>query len=166
MLCSGKCPEADHFHECLVERTSVRPSLSLLVFNEMNCIPSRSIRRRSATISAGSVCGLFATIFVMGVFPGFWTLAIGLSLGGFFAAGFAVMQSTLIYMTAPPGMSGRFLGLMTISIGTGVIGFANIGLMAELFGGSDALIMIAAQSVLPMALIGWRWKELTQGEDG
>ena len=55
-------------------------------------------------------------------------------------------------------MRGRFLGLMTICIGAGVIGFANVGLTAEVFGAADALWIIALEGVIPMLLIlrGWR----------
>ena len=119
--------------------------------------------RRFRAIYFGAVCALFATILVMGLAPGFWTLAIGLCLGGFCAAAFAVMQSTLIYMVAPPGMTGRFLGLMTISIGTGVIGFANIGLTADVVGGSQALVVIALESIPAMIAIAWGWSRLRTG---
>ena len=57
-------------------------------------------------------------------------------------------------------MRGRLLGLMTICIGTGLIGFANVGFTAELFGASNAVWIIALQGLVPMLLIGWRWREL------
>lgn len=117
-------------------------------------------RRWWRPIYFGSVCALIGTILMIGLFPGFWTLAIGLCVGGLCAAGFAAMQSTLIYVAAPPGMEGRFLGLMTICIGAGVIGFANIGLLADQFGGSGALFALGLQGAVPMALIAWRWREL------
>ena len=106
----------------------------------------------------GGTMLLILVIFAIGLLPGFWTLTLGLALGGLCAAGFAVMQSTLIYHAAPPEMRGRFLGLMTICIGAGVIGFANVGLTAEVFGAADALWIIALEGVIPMLLIlrGWR----------
>lgn len=108
----------------------------------------------------GGVMILTLTILMMGAFPGFLTLTIGLAIGGLCSAGFAVMQSTLIYHTAPPEMRGRFLGLMTICIGTGVIGFANVGLTAEVFGASNALLIIGAQGIIPLLLIARGWREL------
>ncbi|MEL7466216.1 MAG: MFS transporter [Pseudomonadota bacterium] len=114
----------------------------------------------------GGVMILSLTILAMGAFPGFWTLTIGLAIGGFCSAGFAVMQSTLIYQTAPVEMRGRFLGLMTISIGTGVIGFANVGLTAEVFGASNALLIIGAQGIIPLLLIARGWRELRFGGGG
>ncbi len=49
---------------------------------------------------------------------------------------------------------------MTICIGTGLIGFANVGLTAEAFGASNAVLIIALEGVIPMLLIGWRWRHL------
>ena len=49
---------------------------------------------------------------------------------------------------------------MTIAIGTGVIGFANIGITAEFFGAANSVWILAAEGIIPMILIGWGWKEL------
>ena len=109
----------------------------------------------------GGVAVLFCFIILIGWFSGAWVLALGLSVGGFCTAGFAIMQSTLIYSVAPKAMTGRFLGLMTIAIGTGVIGFANIGLTAELVSASDALIIIGLEGLIPiLALAWWWWRDL------
>ncbi len=99
-------------------------------------------------------------VFFMGAVPGLIPLTVGLIAAGSFAACFSTMQSTLIYSVAPAEMRGRLLGLMTICIGTGVIGFANVGLTAELFGASNAVWIIALEGLVPMLLIGWRWREL------
>lgn len=108
-------------------------------------------------IYAGGTLGLLVMVGLLGAAPSLWTLALGLCVGGLCVACFAAMQTTLIYMVAPPGMQGRFLGLMTICIGTGVIGFANVGLTAELFGATNALWIIALEGLIPMALIVRRW---------
>ena len=99
-------------------------------------------------------------VFFIGMVPGLVPMAAGLIAAGSFAACFSTMQSTLIYSVAPAEMRGRLLGLMTICIGTGVIGFANVGLTAEIFGASNAVWIIALEGLVPMLLIGWRWREL------
>lgn len=107
------------------------------------------------------LCGvavLFCFIILMGLISGAWMLALGLSVGGLCTAGFAIMQSTLIYSVAPKAMTGRFLGLMTIAIGAGVIGFTNIGLTAELVGASNALIIIGLQGMIPILALAWWWR--------
>ncbi len=106
------------------------------------------------------VIGHLSAVFFLGVMPGIVPMAIGLVAAGSFAACFSTMQATLIYSVAPPEMRGRLLGLMTICIGTGVIGFANMGLTAELFGASAALWIVALEGLIPMILIGWGWREL------
>ncbi len=77
-------------------------------------------------------------------------------------AGFTTMQSTLIYSVAPPEMRGRLFGVLVICIGTGLIGFANVGLMGEWFGGSGAIRIVAAEGIIPLILIGIGWRELWQ----
>jgi MFS family permease len=79
---------------------------------------------------------------------------------GLCAAGFSTMQSTLIYTVAPPEMRGRLFGVLVICIGSGLIGFTNIGLMGEWFGGSTAMRIVAAEGLIPLLLIGYGWREL------
>ncbi len=79
---------------------------------------------------------------------------------GLAGACFTTMQSTLIYSVAPPQMRGRLFGLIVICIGTGLIGFANIGLMGEWFGGSAAIRIVAAEGLIPLLLVGIGWRQL------
>ncbi len=102
---------------------------------------------------------LFSLLFIGNV-PGLIPLMIGIISAGSFAACFSSMQSTLVYSVSPQEMRGRLLGLMTIAIGTGLVGFANVGITAEYFGGANAVWIIAAEGIIPMLLIGWWWKEL------
>ncbi|CAN0507961.1 unnamed protein product [Discosporangium mesarthrocarpum] len=104
--------------------------------------------------------GHLGAVFFVGMVPGLLPLTIGLIAAGSCAACFSTMQSTLIYSVAPPEMRGRLLGLMTICIGTGVIGFANVGITAELFGAANAVWIIALEGIVPMVIIGWKWREL------
>ena len=87
-------------------------------------------------------------------------MAVVLFFVGVMAAGFSTMQSTLIYSVAPPEMRGRLFGVLVICIGTGLIGFANIGLMGEWFGGSAAMRIVAAEGFIPLILIGVGWRQL------
>ena len=87
-------------------------------------------------------------------------MAVVLFFVGVMAAGFSTMQSTLIYSVAPPEMRGRLFGVLVICIGTGLIGFANSGLMGEWFGGSAAMRIVAAEGFIPLILIGVGWRQL------
>jgi len=79
---------------------------------------------------------------------------------GLAGACFTTMQATLIYSVAPPEMRGRLFGLMAICIGTGLIGFLNVGLMGEWFGGSAAIRIVAAEGLIPLLLVGIGWRQL------
>ncbi len=107
--------------------------------------------------------GCFAhlgAVFFIGVAPGVTGMVIGMIAAGLFIACFASMQATLVYTTAPVEMRGRYLGLLTISIGTGLIGFVNVGVTAEFFGAANALWILALEGTVPLAILGWTWKEL------
>lgn len=89
-------------------------------------------------------------------------MALILFCVGLGAAGFSTMQSTLIYAVAPAHMRGRMFGVMVICIGSGLFGFANIGLMGEWFGGAMAMRIVAAEGLIPLLLIGLAWRQLWQ----
>ena len=88
------------------------------------------------------------------------SMAVVLFFVGLASACFTTMQSTLIYSVAPPEMRGRLFGLLVICIGTGLIGFLNVGLMGEWFGGSAAIRIVAAEGLIPLLLVGIGWRQL------
>jgi len=87
-------------------------------------------------------------------------MAIAILCVGLSASGFSAMQSTLIYSVAPPNMRSRLFGLVVICIGTGLIGTANMGLMAEWVGAATAIRIVAVEGLIAMAAIGFGWREL------
>ena len=104
--------------------------------------------------------GVLCAVGLIGWAEDLTTLCIGLALAGFSTACFATMQSTLIYWVAPPEMRGRYLGLVSICIGAGLIGFANVGITAEIFGASAALRIIAAEGLVAVLLLAFWWRAL------
>jgi MFS family permease len=99
-------------------------------------------------------------VFLAGWMIEVFSMAAVLFCIGLAGACFTTMQSTLIYSVAPPGMRGRLFGLMAICIGTGLIGFFNVGLMGEWFGGSAAIRIVAAEGLIPLLLVGIGWRQL------
>ena len=75
-------------------------------------------------------------------------LAIGLA-----GACFSAMQSTLSYLNAPPEYRSRVLGVLTLCIGTGPIGFLHLGWLAETFGAPAALVITAAEGLLALLVL-------------
>ena len=66
---------------------------------------------------------------------------------------FAAMQSTLTYLGAPPELRSRVLGVLTLCIGTGPIGFFNVGWMAETFGVATALAVTSAEGLIALLVL-------------
>jgi len=109
------------------------------------------------TIYAGGTVCYLAAAFVVGSLGSAVPVALAIFGVGLAGACFGTMQSTLIYATAPEGMRGRMFGLLVLAIGTGLIGFANIGLMGELFGAAAAVRIVAAEGLLPLVVVIALW---------
>jgi MFS family permease len=99
-------------------------------------------------------------VFATGVAPGVVPTGLALLVTGLAAAAFSTMQSTLIYLTAPPAMRGRMFGLLVLCIGTGLVGFSNVGLMAEWFGAKAAIRIIAIEGLVALCFVGFGWRSL------
>jgi MFS family permease len=103
----------------------------------------------------GVVCYLImVVIFALAQSPALAGAALLLTgLGG---AGFATMQATLVYLAAPLEMRSRILGVLTVCIGTGPIGFLWLGWLADRIGSHNATAVTGVLGLLAMAAT-WRW---------
>ena len=88
-------------------------------------------------LSAGPMLSFLAASGVL--------LAIGLA-----GACFSAMQGTLSYLNARPEYRSRVLGVLTLCIGTGPVGFLHVGWLAETFGAPTALMVTAAEGLLAL----------------
>jgi MFS family permease len=79
-----------------------------------------------------------------------------LLLTGLGGAGFSTMQATLVYLASPPEMRSRILGVLTVCIGTGPIGFLWLGWLADRVGSHNATAVTGVLGLLAMAAT-WRW---------
>jgi predicted MFS family arabinose efflux permease len=86
-------------------------------------------------------------------FAGAFLIMIGVS-----GACFAVMQTTLLYRAVAPEMRSRILGLLSVSIGLGPIGFLQVGLLAEALGARTAVIVIAVEGLIALLLTAPLWR--------
>ena len=80
-------------------------------------------------------------------------------------AGFAVMQTTLVFLAAPAAVRSRVMGLLTVAIGGGPIGMLYVGVLADWLGASAAVACLAVQGLLALALAAWYWPELRRPVD-
>jgi MFS family permease len=78
-------------------------------------------------------------------------------LGG---AGFSIMQATLVYLAAPPDMRSRLLGVLSLCIGVGPVGFVGLGLLADAIGAPWATAMTGITGLLVLALTRPLWRAI------
>ncbi len=87
-----------------------------------------------------------------------YALSLGiLFLAGLGVAGFAAMQSTIVFTAAPPEMRGRLMGVLAVCIGVSPLGILQVGLLAESFGGAMAVSIMAAEGLAAMVIAGLVW---------
>ncbi len=78
--------------------------------------------------------------------------SIILTMIGVAGACFAAMQSTLTYLGASPEYRSRVLGVLTLCIGSGPIGFFNVGWMANIWGAPTALFIMSLEGLFVLLL--------------
>ncbi len=86
--------------------------------------------------------------------------AIALLVSGIGAAGFSSMQTTLLVLNTPPELRARVMGLLSVCIGTALIGFLSIGLLARQFGAETAIILSSLGGLGTLTLIWVVWPEI------
>ncbi|TDH64383.1 MFS transporter [Dankookia rubra] len=89
-----------------------------------------------------------------------------LLLVGFGQSGFSIMQATLVYLLAPAEVRMRVLGLLSVCIGLGPIGFLALGLAADVLGATMACALTGGLGLLALALCWSLWRAiLVKGEE-
>jgi drug/metabolite transporter (DMT)-like permease len=73
-------------------------------------------------------------------------------VGGLGIAGFTTMQGTLPFVIAPPEIRGRIMGLLSVCIGVGPLGYLHLGFLAQWLGASLATTLVAIEALAAMAL--------------
>jgi predicted MFS family arabinose efflux permease len=84
-------------------------------------------------------------------------LLLSVGLG---SAAFSTMQSTLVFISAPPEVRTRIMGVLSVCIGTGPIGFLHLGLLADWFGAPVAITVIAVEGLIALAIAYFVWPEI------
>lgn len=83
----------------------------------------------------------------------FIAASLTLTTLGVAMSGFAAMQSTLTYMHTAAEYRSRVLGVVALCIGTGPLGFLNVGWMAENHGLPTALAVMSLEGLFVMLLL-------------
>lgn len=85
---------------------------------------------------------------------------VALLLTGLAGAAFATLQATIVYLAAPVDMRSRIMGVLSVCIGTGPIGFVWLGWLADRIGASEATVVTGTMGLLVLALTWPLWRRI------
>ena len=85
------------------------------------------------------------------------TAVIILFISGVAAPAFSSTQYALVYNIAPPDMRGRATGVLSIFIGSSMLGHWHAGLLFERLGSVAAMQVMACEGLAAMLLLGLLW---------
>ena len=106
------------------------------------------------------VVGYLITVVIFALVQNPALAGAALLLTGLGGAGFSTMQATLVYLASPPEMRSRILGVLTVCIGTGPIGFLWLGWLADRIGSHHATAVTGVLGLLALAASWNWWKEI------
>ena len=86
--------------------------------------------------------------------------AASLLVTGLSGAAFSTLQATIIYLAAPHEMRSRMLGVLSVSIGTGPIGFLLLGWLADRIGAAEATAVTGGLGLLALAATRPLWRRI------
>jgi MFS family permease len=85
---------------------------------------------------------------------------IALVIAGFGGSGFSITQSAIVFRSVQLEMRARMLGLLTVTIGFGPLGFLQIGLLADAMGAQYAILTIGIEGIIALLLTRRFWREI------
>lgn len=117
-----------------------------------------------AAIYAGGVALFLVTLVAFALATDPVLAGVALFLNGLGGAGFAAMQTTLVYLWSPPELRGRMLGVLGLCIGVSPLGFLQVALLTRWLSAETTVVAIGAAGLLALALT-WRWwRPILKGE--
>ncbi|WP_342362059.1 MFS transporter [Terrarubrum flagellatum] len=112
-----------------------------------------------------SVLAYLVALTTFAMLPDPSLAGVALFMAGLGGSGFAITQSTLAFRSATPEMRGRILGLLSVSIGIGPLGFLQVGLLANAFGAPLATIITGCEGLVALLLTQRFWREIRMRSD-
>jgi MFS family permease len=79
---------------------------------------------------------------------------------GLAGAAFSTLQATIVYLAAPTEMRSRVLGVLSVCIGTGPIGFVWLGWLASQIGATQAMVITGGLGLLALAVTQPLWRRI------
>jgi MFS family permease len=111
----------------------------------------------------GGVALYLVALTVFALVPNPLVAGGALLVTGLGGAGFSIMQATLVYLAAPPDMRSRLLGVLSVCIGVGPVGFVGLGLLADAIGAHHATAAMGFAGLLVLAAAWPLWRPTLRG---
>lgn len=108
----------------------------------------------------GGIAAYLAMLTVFALVPVPVLGGAALLLTGLGGAGYSTMQATLVYLAAPPEMRSRILGVLSVCIGVGPVGFIGLGLLADAIGAQWATAAFGCSGLLVLAASWPLWRPI------
>ncbi len=108
----------------------------------------------------GGVTLYMVMLTVFGLVPIPLVAGSALLFTGLGGAGFSIMQATLVYLAAPVDMRSRLLGVLSLCIGVGPVGFIGLGLLADAIGANWAIAASGITGLFVLALTRPLWRAI------
>jgi MFS family permease len=106
----------------------------------------------------GGVAFYLVTLTGFALAPDLPAAATALVLTGIGSSAFSIMQATLVYRSAPPELRSRLLGVLSVCIGVGPIGFIHLGWLADLIGAQAATAAMGIEGLFILLLTRPFWR--------
>ena len=113
---------------------------------------------RYAAAYVGGMAGYLVLLIAFALLPQTWMAGAALLLTGLGGAGFSIMQATLVFLAAPPEMRSRMMGVLSVCIGVGPLGFVQLGLLADALGAPWATALMGLEGLLALAATWRLWR--------
>ena len=85
---------------------------------------------------------------------------IALFVTGLGGAAFSTMQATIVCLAAPLHMRSRVMGVLSVCIGTGPLGFVWLGWLADQIGAHHATVVTGSLGLLALAATQKLWRRI------
>ena len=100
----------------------------------------------------------FSIAFAASPIP--WLAGIMLFVVGVGGAFYAAMQTTVVIVSTPAEVRGRMMGVLSVFIGTGPIGFYHVGFLADWIGARNAVALIGLEGLVAAIVVSLIWPEI------
>jgi MFS family permease len=120
----------------------------------------RLVPRWHASAYVGGVAVYQLGLIGFALAPGVVPAALALLLTGLSGAAFSTLQATLVYLAAPHEMRPRIMGVLSVCIGTGPLGFLWLGWLANQLGAPAATAITGAMGLAALVALRPLWRAI------